>query len=165
MYRTFCVSVCAHCLSLGTTENILSALFAPSLQIFILTDEIPSRLLFPRLNSCSFLSLLSSFRCSRPLIAFIALCWTHSSKFIFSFCWETHNWSQHTRCSLTSGLKRGRITSLHLLSPLLVQPSVLSAFLGRRARGCFVLCWYPTRHPGCFLQSCFVVFGLFTLQQ
>lgn len=39
-------------------------------------------------------------------LVFVALCRTHSSKFIFLLYWGTQNWSQNFRCSLTSSEKR-----------------------------------------------------------
>lgn len=159
-----CVSVCPLPVTGHHWEHPGSTLFASSLQIFILTDDFPPRLLFPRLNSHSFLSLSSSLRCSRFLIIFLALCWTLSSKSVFCFYWKIRNWTQHTRCGLT----RSEEGKNHLPSPAVTPPSAAQHAVclpWQKATWLLQVLLVSTRHQGCFLQSCFVVFGLFALQE
>ncbi|XP_052661921.1 tetratricopeptide repeat protein 7A isoform X4 [Harpia harpyja] len=89
--------------SLDTTEKSL----APSslhLTIRYLTILKRSclRLLFYRLNSPSSLSFSLFDRCSSPLMISAALCWTLSSMFMSSLYWGSQNWTQYTRCGLTT---------------------------------------------------------------
>lgn len=88
------------------------------------------------------LCLSSSLRCSRPLIFFIALCWTHSSK---------------------SEEGKSHLPALAVTSPSAAQRAVCLPW----HKGTWLLCvlLVYTRHPGSFLQSCFVVFGFFSPQQ
>ena len=59
-------------------------------------------LLFSRLNSSSSLSLSSYQRCSSPFIIFPALHCTLSSMSMSLLYWGAWNWTQHSRCGLTS---------------------------------------------------------------
>lgn len=66
-------------MSLDTTENSGSVLFAASFQVLIDIVEIPLSFLFSRLNTQSSLNLSSQEMCSSLFIIFMALHWTLSS--------------------------------------------------------------------------------------
>ena len=78
-----CFNLCPYplVLSLGTTEKSLAlpSVLSPH-QILIHIGEIPLSLLFSRLNHPSSLSFSLYERCSNPLMIFVALGWTCSSK-------------------------------------------------------------------------------------
>lgn len=73
--------------SVGTSVKRLTASSSfPLIRLFI--DEISLKHLFSMLNSSIFLSLSCCETSSIPWINFVALLWTHSSKFISALYWE-----------------------------------------------------------------------------
>ncbi|KAK4826848.1 hypothetical protein QYF61_011716 [Mycteria americana] len=92
------------------------------LKVLLCIDKTSLSLVSSRLNGPSSFSPSSYVRCYKPLIIFVALCWTLSSMSMSHLYWGAQHWTQHSRC-LTSAEQRGRITSLHLLEMLCrVQP-------------------------------------------
>jgi len=72
-------------------------------------------LLFPRLNNPSGLSLSFCFRCSDPLIVFVALCWTCSSMFVSLLYCGIRFTQKFTGSSF--GCKPGVFGELECISP------------------------------------------------
>jgi len=70
-----------------------SVLFAPSLQVFIQTDEILPSLLFSRLNSASSPSLSSHRDAPGPLPSAWPFYWTLSSSFVSILYWAAQKWT------------------------------------------------------------------------
>lgn len=96
--RTSCISVCAHCLSLGSTEKSL----APS------SLHLPFRYLctLMRFTEPTFLHIKQSQlsltgEMLQSLKKFVVLCWTGSCKSLLYR--RTPNWTQHSKCGLTRG--------------------------------------------------------------
>lgn len=80
-----CVSVCVHCLWPCHWTPVHS-LFAPSLQAFIHTNEIPLNLLFSKMNSPSYAPV--------PFTISVALCWTPSTSLFSLLYSEAQNQTQ-----------------------------------------------------------------------
>lgn len=110
----FCVLICSTCLlscHLGTTENSLSLSYSlpPGVQNIA---KIPLSHLLQAEQSQPSQPLLISNMLQSPLIIFVALCRTHSTKSVFLLYWGAQNWTQHFRCSLTGAESRGGTASL-----------------------------------------------------
>ncbi|KAK4832342.1 hypothetical protein QYF61_021871 [Mycteria americana] len=93
-------------LSPGTNARSLApfSLHPPFKYLYILMRSIPG-LLFSRLNNPRSLSLSAQERCSKPfIIIFMALYWTHSSMSMSRLYCGAQNWTQHSRCGLTSAV-------------------------------------------------------------
>ena len=96
-------------LSLNTTEKSLAPSSLLPEQVFIHMDKIPPIHFCFWLNSLSSLSLSLYDGCSNPLIIFIALQWTFSSMPMSLLYWGAQDWTQYSRCGLTSAEQKGRI--------------------------------------------------------
>jgi len=110
-------------------------------------------LLCCRLNSPSSLSLSSQERCCSPFIISVARFWTLSSMSMSLLCWGAQNWTQRSRCNLTSAEQKGRLTSLLLMAMFpLVQPRYcwLFCFLATRAHCLLMVNLVSTRTPRSF---------------
>jgi len=88
-WNFLCFGLCSLLLVLpfGTSEKTLipSALLPPIRYLYIVM--IPQ--VFSSLNSPRSLNLSSHVSCSSPLIIFVALCWTYSSKSMCLMNWDT----------------------------------------------------------------------------
>lgn len=103
-------------------------------------------LLLSKLNSSSTLSTSLHDRCSNLFITSMASYCTHYIISMPFFYWGAQNWTQDTRCGLTTTEKRGR--SHLLMTVLLIQPRILLAFLPQGPQGPLVLL-----HQAVFQQS------------
>uniref|UniRef100_A0A8B9QH24 Glycoprotein endo-alpha-1,2-mannosidase n=2 Tax=Apteryx owenii TaxID=8824 RepID=A0A8B9QH24_APTOW len=104
-WNFLCFSLCPLplILSLGTTEKSLApSSLDPPIRYLYLLIRISLSLLFSRLNRPSSLSFFSYKQCSSPLIVFVALCWTCSSRSVSVLYWGAQNWTQYSRWGLTS---------------------------------------------------------------
>lgn len=124
------VSVCALCFlpcHWAPPRRIWLPFLYSRHQVFIHVDKIPESLLWSRLNSSSSPNPLSSDRCSKPLIIFVALRWTCCSAHpCLSFTGEPSTGPSIQMCF--SRAKKRRITSLALLAGIyLMQPKMLLA--------------------------------------
>lgn len=133
---------CAHCLlSLSTTEKSL-ALHSLLQPIRYLNTWVrhPPEALFSRLSSLSSFRLSSYGRCSSPLVIFVVLHWTWSSKSFSFLYWGTRSWTQCSMCGFISAKQRQKTTSLHMLSiPFLMWPRRLLAALAIRLHHCLMV--------------------------
>ena len=88
---------------------------------------------------------------SRPLPSLAALLWTCSSPSMSFLWWGAQNWTQHSRCSLTSTEYRGTITALLLLAtPYLIPARMPLAFLATWAHCWLMLAGCQPTPPGPF---------------
>jgi len=71
--------------------------------------------------------------------------------------WRAHNWTQHSRCCLTSAEQRARITSIDRLAVLvLLQPRIRFTYFATRAHCWLVLNLVSLRTPkGLFCKVAF----------
>lgn len=75
----------------------------------------------------------------------------------FFLYWGMPNRIQHSRCAVGTAEQRGRISSLNqLVTPLLIQPKMLSAFFAARAYRWLMFSLVSTGTSGPSLQSWFL---------
>lgn len=83
---------------------------------------------FSRLNSSSFLSFSSQYRCSHPVIIFVAFHWTLSSISMSLLYQGDHNRNQSLACFLACWVEGIDHWSIDQLAALLMQPRMLLVF-------------------------------------
>lgn len=114
----------------------------------------PRRLLLYRLNSPA-LSGFPPMKCSSLLITLAALRSALSVISVALSYWGAQNWTQHSRCGITSAGQRGRISTLDLLAAVhLARSRMPFASVVARAH-CWLRFHLLSVHQGLFLQSCF----------
>jgi len=125
----------------GTKKNLASSICLPPtcwhLQTLI---QSPLSLLFHRLNRPRLFSLSSYGRCSRPLIIFVALCWTASRRSLSVLMWGPRTGHSILNMASLGQSRMGESPPLTCWPPL--------AFLASRAH-----CSKGTCCPGPSLQS------------
>lgn len=134
---------------LGITEKSLapSSPFPSIRYVYILITNP-----FFMVNSPSSFSLSSYKWCFSPLMTFVALCWTHSSKSIFCLFWGVQNWTQYSDVLLMVSRDEG--SSLDLLATLPNSAQDSTSFLcNEDIAGSCSACW-PSITRGPSLQSC-----------
>lgn len=77
--------------------------------------------------------------CPSAAVSIVPLSWFQEDTSISPLCWRAQNWTQYSRCGLTSAEERGRITSLSLLITLWMQPGRLLAPQLWPVKHCFLL--------------------------